>query len=115
MATPEAGRRANRSTRVPAALVLPALLGLAFLVLPLVGLLVRAPWSRLPDLLTEPDTLAALRLSLETATLATGACVLVGVPLAWLLARVRFPGRRLVRALVTVPLVLPPVVGGVAG
>jgi molybdate transport system permease protein len=57
---------------------------------------------------------AALRLSLETATLATVLCLLVGVPLAWLLARTGFPGRRLVRALVTVPLVLPPVVGGVA-
>ena len=58
--------------------------------------------------------LAALRLSLLTATLATGICLVLGVPLAWLLARVEFPGRRLVRALVTVPLVLPPVVGGVA-
>src|SRR6185503_16383083 len=58
--------------------------------------------------------LTALRLSLQTATLATVACMLLGVPLAWLLARVEFPGRRLVRALVTVPLVLPPVVGGVA-
>ncbi len=58
--------------------------------------------------------LAALRLSLLTATLATVACLLLGVPLAWLLARTDFPGRRLVRALVTVPLVLPPVVGGVA-
>ena len=56
----------------------------------------------------------ALRLSLLTATLATVLCLLLGVPLAWLLARVEFPGRRLVRALVTVPLVLPPVVGGVA-
>jgi molybdate transport system permease protein len=58
--------------------------------------------------------LAALRLSLETATLATAACLVLGVPLAWLLARTRLPGRRLIRALVTVPLVLPPVVGGVA-
>ena len=49
-----------------------------------------------------------------TATIATVVCILLGVPLAWLLARVEFPGRRLVRALVTVPLVLPPVVGGVA-
>jgi molybdate transport system permease protein len=58
--------------------------------------------------------LTALRLSLETATLATLVSVVLGVPLAWLLARVEFPGRRVVRALVTVPLVLPPVVGGVA-
>jgi molybdate transport system permease protein len=83
-------------------------------VLPLAGLLIRAPWSTLPQRLTEPGVLAALRLSLLTATLATVACLLLGVPLAWLLARARFPGRRLIRALVTVPLVLPPVVGGVA-
>jgi molybdate transport system permease protein len=85
-----------------------------FLVLPLAGLLIRAPWSSLPRRLTEPGVLAALRLSLLTATLATVLCLLVGVPLAWLLARTDFPGRRFVRALVTVPLVLPPVVGGVA-
>jgi molybdate transport system permease protein len=83
-------------------------------VLPLVGLLVRAPWTTLPQRLTEPGVLTALRLSLVTASLATVLCLLLGVPLAWLLARVQFPGRRLMRALVTVPLVLPPVVGGVA-
>jgi molybdate transport system permease protein len=83
-------------------------------VLPLAGLLIRAPWSTLPRRLTEPGILAALRLSLLTATSATAVCLVLGVPLAWLLARIEFPGRRLVRALVTVPLVLPPVVGGVA-
>ena len=93
---------------------MPALIGLAFLTFPLVGLLVRAPWTTLPERLGEPGILAALRLSLLTATLATAVCLVLGVPLAWLLARTSFPGRRLVRALVTVPLVLPPVVGGVA-
>src|SRR4029079_10533968 len=88
--------------------------GLLFLVLPLLGLLVRAPWTTLPRRLAEPGVLTALGLSLRTATLATALCLVFGVPLAWLLARVSFPGRRLVRALVTVPLVLPPVVGGVA-
>jgi molybdate transport system permease protein len=92
----------------------PAFLGLAFLVLPLAGLLIRAPWSTLPQRLTEPGVLAALRLSLLTATLATVVCLLLGVPLAWLLARSGLPGRRFIRALVTLPLVLPPVVGGVA-
>ncbi|MEU5879833.1 ABC transporter permease [Spirillospora sp. NPDC047279] len=100
--------------RPPWILVVPALLGLAFLVLPLAGLLVRAPWSTLLTRLGEPQVMEALRLSLITATLATGLCLVLGVPLAWLLARVPFPGARLVRALVTVPLVLPPVVGGVA-
>ncbi|MEV4582417.1 molybdate ABC transporter permease subunit, partial [Nonomuraea jabiensis] len=95
-------------------LVVPALVGLAFLVLPLAGLLVRAPWSSLLERLAEPQVLEALRLSLVCATIATALCLVFGVPLAWLLARVDFPGRRVVRALVTVPLVLPPVVGGVA-
>jgi molybdate transport system permease protein len=100
--------------RAPLGLLIPALAGVAFLVVPLVGLLVRTPWSTLPQRLTEPGVLTALRLSLLTATLATLLCVALGVPLAWLLARVAFPGRRLVRALITVPLVLPPVVGGIA-
>jgi molybdate transport system permease protein len=105
-------RRVGR--RVPVGLMVPAGIGLAFLVLPLVGLLVRTPWTTLAERLTAPGVLNALRLSLQTASIATAVCVLVGVPMAWLLARVDFPGRRLVRALVTVPLVLPPVVGGVA-
>jgi molybdate transport system permease protein len=111
-ATPPARRR--RTNRVPLGLLVPAVVGLAFLVLPLAGLLIRAPWTTLPRRLAEPGVLAALRLSLLTATLATVVCLVLGVPLAWLLARVEFPGRRVVRALVTVPLVLPPVVGGVA-
>ncbi len=100
--------------RLPWLLLAPALAGMAFLVLPLAGLLVRAPWSTLPARLAEPQVLEALRLSLVTATIATLVCLLLGVPLAWLLARTAFPGRRLLRALITVPLVLPPVVGGVA-
>ncbi|WP_285732522.1 ABC transporter permease [Kitasatospora phosalacinea] len=111
---PRGRRRPRGAGRVPAALLLPALLGLAFLVLPLLGLLVRAPWRSLPALLTGPEVWQALKLSLLSATLATGVSLLLGVPLAWLLARTEFPGRRLVRALVTLPLVLPPVVGGVA-
>ncbi|MEN3304365.1 MAG: molybdate transport system permease protein [Micromonosporaceae bacterium] len=106
--------RRTGAGRAPVGLLLPAAAGLAFLVLPLLGLVIRAPWGSLPRRLTAPGVLTALRLSLETATLATVACVALGVPLAWLLARVEFPGRRVVRALVTVPLVLPPVVGGVA-
>ncbi|MDH2426260.1 molybdate ABC transporter permease subunit [Sphaerisporangium sp. TRM90804] len=99
---------------VPLVLLVPALAGLAFLVLPLAGLLVRAPWSTLAVRLTEPGVLEALRLSLVTSSVATVLCLLFGVPLAWMLARVPFRGRGFVRALVTVPLVLPPVVGGVA-
>jgi molybdate transport system permease protein len=99
---------------VPPLLLVPAALGLAFLVLPMAGLVVRAPWGTLAEQLTSPEVAQALRLSLVTASTATVVCLVLGVPLAWLLARASFPGRRLVRALVTVPLVLPPVVGGVA-
>ncbi len=110
----EHGRQRRAGSRAPLALVVPAALGLAFLVLPLVALVLRTPWSTLPQRLAEPEVFEALRLSLVTATIATGVCIVFGVPLAWLLARADFPGRRLVRALVTVPLVLPPVVGGLA-
>jgi molybdate transport system permease protein len=99
---------------VPALIAAPALIGFAFLVLPLVALLVRAPWSGLGRLLSENDVVSALQLSLECATAATAVALVVGVPLAWMLARLRFPGIGLMRALVTLPLVLPPVVGGIA-
>jgi molybdate transport system permease protein len=99
---------------VPAPLAVPAALAVAFLVLPLVGLLVRAPWSALDEQLTAPGVGQALRLSLLSATAATAVSLVLGVPLAWVLARSRIRGRTVLRALVTVPLVLPPVVGGVA-
>lgn len=106
--------RRRRATRVPIALGLPAAVALAFLVLPLIALLARAPWRDLGHYLTDPAIGQALRLSLICATAATVLCVVLGVPLAWVLARVEFRGRPVVRALVTVPLVMPPVVGGVA-
>ncbi|HEV7209052.1 MAG TPA: ABC transporter permease [Mycobacteriales bacterium] len=89
------------------------MVGFAFLLLPLVALLVRAPWRGLTRLLSDSQVLTALRLSLESATAATVVAIFLGVPLAWVLARVRFPGQAVLRALVTLPLVLPPVVGGV--
>jgi len=92
----------------------PAALALGFLLLPLAGLLIRAPWRSLRSLLSDPLVWQALRLSLVTASLATALSLLIGVPLAWVLARSRFRGLSLLRALVTLPLVLPPVVGGVA-
>ena len=82
--------------------------------MPLVGLLWRAPWGQLSDSIADEDVLEALRISLIASVGALIACVLLGVPLAWVLARVRFPGRSVVRGLVLVPMVLPPVVGGVA-
>jgi molybdate transport system permease protein len=99
---------------VPLPLLLPAAVGTAFLVLPVIGLLVRAPWATLGPRLAAPGVGEALRLSLISATLATLVSMLLGVPLAWVLARSGIRGRPILRALVTVPLVLPPVVGGVA-
>ena len=108
-------RRSRRTSgRLPLALLVPALLGLGFLLVPLIGLLTKAPWSTLPERLFSTDVWQALKLSLLCATAATAVCLVLGVPLAWLLARGELPGRSVMRAFVTVPLVLPPVVGGVA-
>ena len=101
-------------SRVPWPLAVPALVAIAFLGVPLAGLLVRAPWRSLDRVLAESQVLEALRLSLFCASAATVLSLVFGVPLAWVLARARFRGRGLLRALVTLPLVLPPVVGGVA-
>ncbi|WP_298326454.1 ABC transporter permease [Haloactinopolyspora sp.] len=106
--------RRPRDGRVPVVLLVPSLLGLALLVLPMAGLLVRAPWGRLPAILSSADVLTAVRLSLVTATVATVVCLVCGVPIAWVLARTAWPGRSLLRGVVTVPLVLPPVIGGIA-
>lgn len=101
-----------------AALPLPWLilgvLGAALFLLPLLGLLARTPWARLPELLTSPIVVDALRLSMITSVAATLIGAVLGIPLAWLLARVDFPGRGILRGVVTLPLVLPPVVGGAA-
>ena len=113
----ERARRAARggaSRSVPAPLLVPALIAILFLLLPLAGLLIRAPWGRLGAALSGTDATQALTLSLWTATVSTAISLVIGVPLAWVLARSSFPGQRLLRALVTLPLVLPPVVGGVA-
>ena len=100
--------------RPPTLLLVPAGLAVLVLVLPLVGLVVRSPWRTLPDLLSRPEVADALQLSLMVATLTAVICLVLGLPLAWLLARVDLPGRGLLRALVTIPLILPPVVAGVA-
>lgn len=100
--------------RAPVPLVVAAAIALAVLLVPVAALLIRAPWSDLPDHIASAAVLQALRLSLVTATLAAALSLVLGVPLAWMLARVSFRGRPIIRALVTVPLVLPPVVGGIA-
>jgi molybdate transport system permease protein len=91
-----------------------AAVAVAFVVVPFAALLQRAPWTSLVDLLDDPVVTDALRLSLTGAFAATALSLLFGVPLAWMLARIEFPGRSLVRALVILPMVLPPVVGGAA-
>ncbi len=109
------GRDRDRSPRRRPVLALAAAaVGAGFLALPLAGLVWRAPWSGLGRAVAEPGVGTALRLSLVTSAAAVAVTVVLGVPLAWVLARVQLPGRRVVRALALVPLVLPPVVGGVA-
>lgn len=105
-------RRTSQKPPLPAiALAIAAAL---FFALPLAGLVSRASWSTLPSDLTSPQSLSALRLSLFCSVSAAALSIVLGLPLAWVLARLRFPGRALLRGLVLMPLVLPPVVGGVA-
>lgn len=99
---------------MPWPLAVPALLAAVLLTIPLLGLLIRAPWPQAVAVLTSEATRSALVLSLVTATGSALLAVLFGVPLAWVLSRPGLPGAGWLRALVTVPLVLPPVVGGVA-
>jgi len=110
----KAARRAEAVERLPVLLGLPAALAVGFLLLPLLGLVVRAPWADVGRVLTSDEAGTALGLSLITATVSAVLSVLLGVPLAWLLARRSLPGASVLRALITIPLVLPPVVGGVA-
>lgn len=107
-------RRGERAAGTPWPLAVPAWIAVAFLVVPLLGLVANAPWHDLGALLGTAAALDALRLSLITATVATLLATVLGVPLAWLLARstARWTGG--LRALVTLPLVMPPVAGGVA-
>lgn len=107
-------RPRRKLVRPPAVLLILASLGLAVFLVPLVGLLARTPWSDLPTLLTSDVALDALRLSVVASLSATAISALLGVPLAWVLARVDFVGRSIVRGIVLLPLVIPPVVGGAA-
>ena len=98
----------------PRLLWVPAALAFALIALPVVGLAIRADWARMPELLLSESARDALRLSLETATVSTLLCILFGGPLAVVLARGRLRGLPALRAVVLLPLVLPPVVGGLA-
>ncbi|RTL63951.1 MAG: molybdate ABC transporter permease subunit [Pseudonocardiaceae bacterium] len=92
----------------------PAVVAFLVIALPVLGLLLEADWARMPELLTSEAALAALRLSLETAAASTVLCIVLGGPLAAVLARGKMPGLRTLRSVVLLPLVLPPVVGGLA-
>ena len=91
-----------------------AAVGIGFVALPFIGLLWRVPWSGSGTVLRAPGALKALRLSVFCSLWATALALLLGVPIAWVLAHLRFPGRGAVRALCTLSMVLPPVVAGVA-
>lgn len=103
-----------RGSRIPAPLIAVAALGLALFVLPLIGLVTRTPWSQLGPALVAPETLTALSLSLFCSLTATAVALVLGIPLALVLSRTRGLLRSTLRAVTTLPMVLPPVVGGVA-
>lgn len=104
----------TRHVGLPRWLLLPAALGAAFVVLPVLALTTRIDWTSFPDLVTSDSALTALGLSLRTSAASTVLCLLLGVPLAVVLARSELRGLGVLRSLVLLPLVLPPVVGGIA-
>ena len=99
---------------LPRWVYLPAALATVFVALPLVAIAIKVDWSRFGSLITSPASGAALLLSLRTATASTLLCLILGVPLALVLARHRGALARVLRPLILLPLVLPPVVGGIA-
>lgn len=109
-----ADRTAGSVSAIPRGMLLPAGLALTLLILPIVALVVRADWATVPAAITSPEAIAALSLSLQTATAATALCLVLGVPLAVVIARATPRVAGLLRALATLPLVMPPLVGGIA-
>lgn len=99
---------------LPRWVLIPGLLGAAFVLVPLLAVLLGIDWAAFPSLVTSTESLTALGLSLRTAAVSTILCVVLGVPMALALARLRLPLRNLFRTLVLLPMVLPPVVGGLA-
>lgn len=106
--------RTRAGSGLPTWAWIPALLGVALVLLPLGAMISRVAWGDFWTLITSESSRAAFALSLRTSTAATLSCVLLGVPMALVLARARFPGQNVLRSLVLLPLVLPPVVGGIA-
>lgn len=106
--------RSPQYSGLPAWVYVPAVAGAAFVLLPLLALMARVDWSQFISLITSESSVVALRLSLITASISTVACLVLGVPMAIVLARTRFAGQSVLRSLVLLPMVLPPVVGGIA-
>ncbi len=111
---PDIAMRSRSREKIPLLVLLPALVGAAFFTLPLLGLVWHGVSGDVWQTLTAPVVRTALWLSLGCSLAATACSVLLGLPLAWVQARVEFRGQTLLRALTTLPIVLPPVVGGVA-
>ena len=106
--------RVHRDVGVPSWIFVPAAAGAAFVLLPLAAMVTRVEWGSFFELITSESSREALLLSLKTSTISTLACIVIGVPMAVVLARTEFPGQGFLRSLVLLPLVLPPVVGGIA-
>ncbi|PSL37331.1 molybdate transport system permease protein [Labedella gwakjiensis] len=108
------GAARSAALGVPGWVVAVAGVGAAFVLVPLLAMVLRVNWAEFVPLVTSPSSLDALALSLRTSLAATALCVVFGVPMAIVLARTEFRGQRILRSLVLLPLVLPPVVGGIA-
>lgn len=104
----------QRHVRLPGWIFVPAVLGAALVMLPLAGMVSRVDWNSFLSLVTSDSALTALWLSLRTSVASTLLCLAFGVPMALVLARTSFRGQGVIRSLVLLPLVLPPVVGGIA-
>ncbi|WP_068269159.1 ABC transporter permease [Aldersonia kunmingensis] len=107
-------RRAGVPVDLPKWVYLPAAIGVLFVVLPLIAMLLETDWSNFWSLITSESSRAALLLSLRTSLTSTVVVLIIGVPMALVFARSRLPGLSVLRSLVLLPLVLPPVVGGIA-
>ncbi|TFW00160.1 ABC transporter permease [Leifsonia flava] len=108
------GRRSSSYAGIPGWVVIVAVIGAAFVVLPLAAMILRVNWAEFIPLITSESSVAALLLSLRTSVAATALCIVLGIPMAVVLARAEFWGQKVLRSLVLLPLVLPPVVGGIA-
>ena len=112
--TSQRTRRRRTAPRTPVPIVALAVIAVVFFALPLLALVLRVPWSDVGDLFTASAPREALLLSLLTSVIATACALVLGLPLAWVLARTQLPGRHVIRAVCTLTMVLPPVVAGVA-